>query len=84
VLFTTLGDEFAGRTLDERETARFAAGELVVRGDEHAGSNDCAAFHPFAYVRDELAQGFELAEFTAGTRGLQDRYVLRRSGSTPL
>lgn len=78
LLFTTLGNEFAHRALDEDEARRFAAGRLVIRGVEHAGSNDCAALHPFDYVRDTLSSGLELAEFTAGTRGLQDRYVLRR------
>ena len=78
LLFTTLGSEFADRELEGDEARQFAADRLVVRGVEHAGSNDCAAFHPFAYVRDTLASDFELVEFTPGKRGLQDRYVVRR------
>jgi SAM-dependent methyltransferase len=68
--------------LDAAERARFAAGELVVRWEDAAGSNLCAAYHPRPYVeRELLAPGFELAEFVEeGAKGnpFQDLYVLRK------
>lgn len=68
--------------LDDAERARFAAGELVVRWEDAAGSNLCAAYHPRPYVeRELLGAGFELAEFVEeGAKGnpFQDLYVLRK------
>jgi SAM-dependent methyltransferase len=81
LLISTHGAAYAGR-LSLDESKRFAAGELVVKNNVNApGSNTCAAYHPFEYVRDRLASGLELAEFVpSGAKGnpRQDLYVLRK------
>jgi glycosyltransferase involved in cell wall biosynthesis/SAM-dependent methyltransferase len=81
LLISTHGEAYAAR-LSPDESKRFAAGELVVKNNLNApGSNTCAAYHPFAYVRDRLASGLELVEFVpTGARGnpRQDLYVLRK------
>jgi SAM-dependent methyltransferase len=81
LLVTTHGAHYLSK-LDDAERARFEAGELVVRWEEAAGSNLCAAYHPRSYVeRTLLPQGFELADFVAeGAKGnpAQDLYLLRK------
>ena len=81
LLLSTHGEHYLPRlTPDERE--RFAAGEVVVRWEEVAGTNLCTAFHPPAYVREHLARGFEPVEFVAeGAKGNpdQDLFLFRRA-----
>ena len=81
LLVTTHGAHYLPR-LDAAERARFEAGELVVRWEEAAGSNLCAAYHPRSYVeRTLLRPGFALAEFVEeGAKGnpAQDLYLLRK------
>jgi SAM-dependent methyltransferase len=80
LLATTHGRSYLPR-LDEPERARFEQGKLVVRWNELPGSNLCSAYHPEAYVRDTLAQGFELVALEPeGARGnpTQDVIVLRK------
>jgi len=65
---------------DERE--RFEHGDLVVRHAEAAGSNLCGAYHPEAYVRAVLAEGFTVLEVAPeGARGNphQDLVLLQRA-----
>jgi len=65
----------------DEERRRFAAGEMVVCGGEHAGTNICATFHPEAYVRETLARGYEFVDFVAeGALGnpRQDYHLLRK------
>jgi SAM-dependent methyltransferase len=81
LLMSTHGERYLGRlTTSERE--RFAAGELVVKDNIRSpGTNMCSAYHPVAYVRDQLARKLELASFIpAGARGNppQDLYILRK------
>jgi SAM-dependent methyltransferase len=76
------GEAYVHR-LDEKERRRFKAGRLVVKNNvKSPGSNTCSAYHPFAYVRDQLAHSLELVEFRAeGAAGNphQDLYLLRKS-----
>lgn len=63
------------------ERRRFQAGEMVVCGGEHAGTNICATFHPETYVRGTLAKGFQMLDFIPeGALGnpRQDYYLLRK------
>ena len=85
LLITTHGSPFADARLSADEVARFRDGELVVRAPTAAGTNPYAAFHPPRYVREELAQGFEVVEQVEGAgpagggdRVRQDVHVLRR------
>jgi SAM-dependent methyltransferase len=66
-------------TPDERR--RFEAGELVVRGGDAPGRNECGAYHPAAYVQRVLAAGFRLIDHVPeGAKGNphQDLVVLRK------
>jgi len=81
LVVSTHGAHYVGR-LDAAERVRFEAGELVVRWEEAAGSNLCAAYHPRTYVeRALLPAGFALADFVEeGAKGnpAQDLYLLRK------
>jgi SAM-dependent methyltransferase len=79
LVLTTHGASYLER-LSEEERARFEAGKLVLRRPGAAGTNLCTAFHPEAYIRETLAEGFELLELRpAGATGTptQDLVVLR-------
>ena len=82
LLLTTHGERYVERLNDE-ERGRFAAGELVVRWAEVAGTNLCTTFHPASWVRERLiTRGFEeLAFVPEGASGNphQDLYLLRRA-----
>jgi SAM-dependent methyltransferase len=74
------GDATTGH-LSRAERADYRAGRLVVRVGELAGTNHCAAFHPSAFVRGVLAEGFEvLDQVPEGATGNppQDAWVLRK------
>lgn len=80
LIFSTHGSYYAPR-LRESERRRFQAGDLVVRFGSAAGSNLCSAYHSEAFVRSELARGWEIAAFRPqGARGnpQQDAWVFRR------
>jgi len=86
LLITTCGESYLDQ-LTEGERERFAAGHLIVRGAESAGSPSayigCEAYHPASYVTEKLARGFEVIEFNTGDkseRGNMDRYLLRKFG----
>jgi 2-polyprenyl-3-methyl-5-hydroxy-6-metoxy-1,4-benzoquinol methylase len=80
LLLSTHGEHYVPR-LSAEERDRFAAGEIVVRWEEVAGTNLCTAFHPPSSVRERLAAGFEPVEFVReGAKGNphQDLFVFRR------
>lgn len=59
VAFSVHGTAYLAE-LAPAEQAEFRAGRLVVVGGGASGSNDCNAFHPEAYVREDLASGWEI------------------------
>jgi SAM-dependent methyltransferase len=61
LLLTLCGDAYVEKLRGE-ERRIYANGECVVRWAEVAGANLCSAFHPPAFVRDRLADGWELVE----------------------
>jgi SAM-dependent methyltransferase len=80
LLLTTHGRHYLG-DLSPAERAAFERDEVVVRSPETAGSNACATFHPERYVREKMAEGFEVLDFVPeGARGnpSQDAYLLRK------
>ena len=80
LLLTTHGERYRER-LSEEERRRFDAGELVVRWEDVAGTNLCAAFHPPAWVRERLAGELAYVDFAAeGAKGNphQDVHVFRK------
>jgi SAM-dependent methyltransferase len=82
LLLTTHGASYVPR-LDAAEREQFERGELVVRWGDLPGSNLCSAYHPERYLRETLAQGFELDELVPeGALGnpTQDLVVLRATG----
>ncbi len=81
-LFLTVhGAHYLDR-LSPEEQRQFQNGQLVVQKASREGSNDCAVFHPEAYVRATLARGFEVVDFIPeGALGnpRQDVYLLRKA-----
>jgi SAM-dependent methyltransferase len=80
LLFSTHGD-FYLPSLRPEERGAFTAGRLVVRYEDAAGTNLCAAFHPRAYVERELLAGVTLVDLVPeGAKGnpRQDLYLVRR------
>ena len=81
LIISAHGDRYLHRLNDE-EHRRFESGQLVVKNNvKSPGSNTCSAYHPVAYVRDQLAAGLEVVGFIPhGARGnpQQDLYVLRK------
>ncbi len=57
----------------------FEAGELVVIGSGQSGSNACAAYQPERYIREVLARGLEIVDFSpGGALDIQQDAVLLR------
>ena len=81
LLISTHGDAYRHRLTSAQQSA-YESGKLVVKNNvKSPGSNTCSAYHPHAYVRDELAAGFDVASFMPeGAKGnpRQDLYLLRK------
>ena len=79
LLFTTLGERYVSLDrLNDDERRAFGAGKLVVLYQSVAGTNLCSAYHPPAYVKEEIGADFELRAFVSGDDGFpQDRYLFR-------
>jgi SAM-dependent methyltransferase len=84
LLVSTHGERYLERlTEDEREA--FRRGEVVVRYEEVAGTNLCTAFHPPAYVREQLGAALELVdEVPEGAKGNphQDLFLFRKTAGS--
>ncbi len=86
LLFSTHGEKHTA-FLDPAELDGFRCGHLIVKDAAHAGENRCIAYHPYAYVKDKLAVGFDLIDFAAGAaKGTnhQDIYLLRKQGTVSI
>jgi SAM-dependent methyltransferase len=80
LVFTTHGARYADE-LAADDRVRFVSGQLAIKRDDRPGSNVCGAYHPEAYVRDELAGGFTVVDYVPeGATGnpWQDLWLLRR------
>ncbi|MBV9288123.1 MAG: class I SAM-dependent methyltransferase [Hyphomicrobiales bacterium] len=83
LLLSVAGDAYIDR-LTRKERRIYADGECVVRRPTAAGANICVTFHPPAFVRSPLADGWELLDHTPrGSLGSphQDLVVLRKPSS---
>ena len=81
LLLSVHGNAYKGR-LTDKELEDFNSGRPVVRLGQYLGGNICVSFHPEPYVRETLAQGFEIVDFVPeGAKGnpVQDLYMLRRA-----
>jgi SAM-dependent methyltransferase len=82
ILILTLHGNAYKWQLTGKELEDFNSGRPVVRLSEYAGGNLCASFHPESYVRETLAEGFEIVDAVPeGAKGnpVQDLYMLRRA-----
>lgn len=80
-LYLSLRGDYYADKLSESELSIYNAGQVVVRFDEASGTNLCNTYHPQEFVREVLADGFELMEFVAqGAKGnpYQDSYLFRK------
>jgi SAM-dependent methyltransferase len=78
LIITTHGERFL-ENLSPDDKERYRNGQLVVRHEEAAGSNRCAAFHPEPYVREKLARDLILVDYRPGTKECsQDMYLLKK------
>jgi SAM-dependent methyltransferase len=80
LLFSTHGDFYLPR-LQPDDRQRYLEGRLVVKEARRQGSNLCNAFHPYPYVRGELAKDLEFIDFASqGALGnpFQDLYLFRK------
>jgi SAM-dependent methyltransferase len=80
LLITVHGEQYLD-ALTQSEKDEFAAGKLVVRNQEMAGTNMCSAHHPEEYVRRELARDFKIVDCIPGgpkRNHAEDIYLLRK------
>src|SRR3954466_268129 len=79
LLFATFHGEFYLPEMTEAERTTFAAGQIVVRRGEAAGSNVCATFHSRAAVERLVDPYFTILDSRAGTipYRAQTQYLLR-------
>jgi SAM-dependent methyltransferase len=66
LLLLTLHGSTRLQTLSDDERLQYEAGKLVIRRATASGSNACATFHPERYVRDVLADGFDVLAYVPG------------------
>ena len=80
LLFSTMGEHYLElQRLSESERRSFEAGNLVVLYAGAPGTSLCSAYHPPAYVREQLAAGFDQAAFRAAAEdGRHDMHLLRK------
>ena len=80
LLFSTLGEHYLSLDrLSDVERASFGRGDLVVLYADAPGTSLCSAYHPEAYVRQELADGYDVKAFLpAADDGRHDLYLLQK------
>jgi SAM-dependent methyltransferase len=80
LMFTTMGDYYLF-TLTPEQRKAFAAGEPIVRYEDHQGANECGAFAPPAYVSNELRGDLTMLHYyprSALGNPWQDVYLLQK------
>jgi 2-polyprenyl-3-methyl-5-hydroxy-6-metoxy-1,4-benzoquinol methylase len=83
-LIDTHGEEFLQQhnPLSQEQREQFRNGQLVVLGEDVAGSNQCNAFHTEHYVYKTLARDLTVVDFIPGgagdTSSHQDLYLSRK------
>jgi len=81
LLLSVHGNAYKGH-LAGKELEDFTSGRLIVRLGEYPGKNICVTFHPESFVRETLAEGFEIVDVVPeGAKGNppQDLYMLRKA-----
>jgi SAM-dependent methyltransferase len=82
LLFSTMGEHYLTlQRLTESERRSFEEGNLVVLYEGAPGTSLCSAYHPPAYVREQLAADFDTVAFRpAAEDGRHDLHLLRKPG----
>jgi SAM-dependent methyltransferase len=80
LLMITVHGESRLYQLSPAEQEAFRLGSLVIKNSETPGSNSCGAYHPEAYVRNNLARNLAVIDFIPrGVRDAdQDIYLLQK------
>jgi SAM-dependent methyltransferase len=80
LLFSTMGEHYLElQRLSEAERRSFESGNLVVLYAGAPGTSLCSAYHPPAYVREQLAADFDPVAFRAAAEdGRHDIHLLRK------
>lgn len=82
LIITVHGDHYIPQ-LAKSEQIKYRQGQVVVLQQDLVGQNECAAFHPESYVRNVLAQDFDVIDFLpqgAWGNPYQDAYLLKSRG----
>ena len=80
LVFTTHGDRYRS-VLSPQDGEKFDLGRPVVLEPSLSGTNSCAAFHPFVFVKEELLKNLTLLSFrpqAALGNPYQDVYLARK------
>jgi hypothetical protein len=80
LLFTTHGDHYRSK-FPPQQREKYDCGQPIVLQPDSSGTNVCAAFHPFVFVRDELLKNLTLLSFlprAALGNPHQDVYLARK------
>jgi SAM-dependent methyltransferase len=84
LLISTMGEYYLSRgRLSAAEQERFRKGNVVVLYEGAPGTSLCSAYHPPAYVHEQLAPMFELVECRrTAAGGPHDLHLLRKPASS--
>ena len=86
-LFTVSGDGYQS-WLQPEELAEYQRGQLVIRASGFEGRNECAVYHPPAYVRQQWPRhGFDIIDFVPGGQvryAYQDTYLARKTSHSDM
>jgi SAM-dependent methyltransferase len=78
LLMTVHGSQYLD-WLGPQERRRFDSGELVIQNAGFSGANICGVFHSERYIRETLAQGFDVVDLAPGAMRKQDGVLLRKT-----
>jgi SAM-dependent methyltransferase len=80
LLFSTLGEHYLSlKRLTEDERRAFSNGEVVVLYEDSPGTSLCSAYHPPAYVPEQLAAEFDAVSYRpAAEHGRHDLYLFQK------
>jgi len=80
LLISTMGEYYLSRgRLSSAEEESFQNGDVVVLYEGAPGTSLCSAYHPSAYVHEQLARGFEVVAFRpTAAGGPHDLHLLRK------
>jgi SAM-dependent methyltransferase len=68
------------RGLSPEQVSVFEKGDLLIVSSEHAGKNECGAYHPEEFLRSKFTEGLEIVDYVpvGALDAAQDVCLLRR------